>query len=543
MESLTLTDAILSGNSATGGGAIYNGGSLTLTDATISGNSGSDGGGILNTGTAYLTNDTLSGNSATFGGGIGNHTTVTLINVTIAGNSASNGGGGIANGGTATLYNTIVADSTGGDIEFGSVGGDNNLIDDASSSGGLSNGVNGNIVGVDALLAGLANYGGSTQTIALLPGSPAIDMGSDSIPGINVPSTDQRGEGRVGPVDIGAFESQGFTLTPVTGSTPQSTATGTVFANPLAVIVTANNSIEPVVGGAVIFSAPSGGASASLNPTGPATIASNGQASVTATANGSAGSYTVTASASGAATPADFSLTNVAGAFNITGQVFNDLDGNSLKGPGEPGLAGWTLDLLNSSGAVIGTAITDNNGNYSFDGVAPGTLSVAEVAQPGWVQTEPLFPTVYTFTGKAGVNLNGLNFGDHSAASLSPAAVIDNGQGGYAETGSWSTVVAGFNGTNRVARTVHGSKPTATASWTFGALAAGSYNGLDHILGQEPVLHGRAFHRLRRHEQSGYDLRQRVDPGHTGSRRYEPGELRRCRLARAGKFFDRQRDA
>jgi hypothetical protein len=249
-----------------------------------------------------------------------------------------------------------------------------------------------------------------------------------------------------------------------------------VFANPLAVIVTANNSIEPVVGGAVIFSAPVDGASATLNPTGPATIASNGQASVTATANGTAGSYTVTASASGVATPADFSLTNVAGAFNITGQVYNDLDGNSLKGRGEPGLAGWTLDLLNSSGAVIGTTITDNNGNYSFNGVAPGTLSVAEVAQPDWVQTEPLFPTVYAITGKSGVNLSALNFGDHSAASLSPATVIDNGQGGYGETGSWSTVVGGFNGTNRVARTVRGSKPTATASWTFNSLTVGSYN-------------------------------------------------------------------
>ena len=53
--------------------------------------------------------------------------------------------------------------------------------------------------------------------------------------------------------DIGAFQSQGFTLTPVAGSTPQSSAIGTAFVYPLAVTVTANNPVEPVDGGVVTF--------------------------------------------------------------------------------------------------------------------------------------------------------------------------------------------------------------------------------------------------------------------------------------------------
>jgi hypothetical protein len=53
------------------------------------------------------------------------------------------------------------------------------------------------------LLAPLGNYGGPTQTMALLPGSPAIDAGTAT----GAPTTDQRGFGRVGAVDIGAFES------------------------------------------------------------------------------------------------------------------------------------------------------------------------------------------------------------------------------------------------------------------------------------------------------------------------------------------------
>ena len=58
---------------------------------------------------------------------------------------------------------------------------------------------------------------------------------------------------------------------------------------------------------------------------------------------------------------------------------------------------------------------------------------------------------------------------------MNPVAVIDNGQPGYAETGSWSTAVGGFDGTNRVAATTRGKVATATASWTFSGLPVHNY--------------------------------------------------------------------
>ena len=55
--------------------------------------------------------------------------------------------------------------------------------------------------------------------------------------------------------------------------------------------------------------------------------------------------------------------------------------------------------------------------------------------------------------------------------------MIDNGQPGYSETGTWSTAVGGFNGTNRVAKTRdHGGGATATATWNFTGVASGSYD-------------------------------------------------------------------
>ena len=169
------------------------------------------------------------------------------------------------------------------------------------------NGINGNIVAAaNPGLAPLGEYGGPTETIALLPGSPAIGAGI----GESGVTTDERGSTRPtsGATDIGAFESSGFTLTVNSGS-GQSTGVGTAFSAAFVVKIAADNPIEPVAGGQVLFTAPANGASATLHGS-PATISATGLASVTATANVTAGAYGVVASATGVASAASFSLTN-----------------------------------------------------------------------------------------------------------------------------------------------------------------------------------------------------------------------------------------
>ncbi len=325
---------IANGYSPDAGGGVSNDGKLlTLTDDTFTQNESPFGGAVFNATFAALVNDTFAANSAPagVGGGLANTGEATLINDTFAGNWAGpNGGGGIynVNNGSLVLYNTIVANSTqGGDISSNAgILGTNNLIDDATSSGGFSNGVGGNLVGVNPLLAPLGNYGGPTETMALLPGSPAIDHGG-SIEGRTPPVADQRGEARLHNIDIGAFESQGFTLTPVVASTPQTTYLNHAFTNPLAITVTANNPHEPVNGGVVSFAAPTSGSLATLSAT-TATIAL-GTVDVTAAANGTTGSYHVTATTTESST-ASFSLANGA-LYTVTG-IGNSGSGSGLSG-------------------------------------------------------------------------------------------------------------------------------------------------------------------------------------------------------------------
>jgi hypothetical protein len=248
----------ISGNSTTGdGGGISQGGTSTLTvlNSTLSGNTaGTSGGGIsMSTSTLNIAGSSLTGNTATSqgaalaltnvntlldestisgnsaggtGGGIqlngtlnisGNSTTV-ILNSTIAFNTAAGTGGGINFRGvpfisTLTLLSTIVSNDLGAgaanDLALaagGTINASNSLIMTPPAPGVINGTNSGNLFGVDPLLGPLQNNGGPTLTMALLPGSPAIDAGSN--PGKRL--EDQRGFARVvgAAADIGAFEVQ-----------------------------------------------------------------------------------------------------------------------------------------------------------------------------------------------------------------------------------------------------------------------------------------------------------------------------------------------
>jgi CSLREA domain-containing protein len=234
---VNITNSTFSGNSASsGGGGIYNGGTVNITNSTFSGNSAIYGGGILNVfGTANITNSTLAGNSSTgFGGGIYNSGTVNITNSTLAGNSAPSGGGIASTIGTLTLKNTIIANSTsGGDcVNSGTVSpSTNNLIEDSTNACGLTNGVNGNIIGSDPNLGSLT---GSPAYFPLNLNSLAIDAG-DNATCAAAPVNNQSQNGVTRPqgpkCDAGAYEAKPFTLT----VTKLGSGTGTVTSTPAAI--------------------------------------------------------------------------------------------------------------------------------------------------------------------------------------------------------------------------------------------------------------------------------------------------------------------
>jgi hypothetical protein len=75
----------------------------------------------------------------------------------------------------------------------------------------------------------------------------------------------------------------------------------------------------------------------------------------------------------------------------ICGTKFHDLNGNGVRDPGEPGLPGWTIELVDpATNTVLQTVVTGPDGRYCFLGLQLGDYIVREVLQPGWVNTTPI---------------------------------------------------------------------------------------------------------------------------------------------------------
>jgi hypothetical protein len=228
----------LPGGTGGSGGAIYNLGILSLTNCTIAANAagaGGNGNSVMWYDHGYSNYEGSSGGNGGSGGGLFNNGQMTIVACTFGENlvgapgvnspyaylfGSGGSGGGIYNANqpsAALVFDTLAASHLGG--SFISLG--HNLL--RLPADGFESGLNSDLVGspdapLDPLLGPLQDNGGTTPTMALLPGSPAIDTGKN-ISGLE---TDQRGAcfSRVcddpnitnstdgDGTDIGAFEVQ-----------------------------------------------------------------------------------------------------------------------------------------------------------------------------------------------------------------------------------------------------------------------------------------------------------------------------------------------
>lgn len=208
LHDLTLRDANGGGSD---GGALLNFGTTILNECTLTGNSAGSGGAIKNAlGSIFLNECTLCSNStggSGGGGGIVNYASLTLNGCTLSGNSAGALGGAIYSetNSQVALNNTIAAGNSAVDIyNKGTLTfAGSNIVQSVSVNPGTGT----NPIIANPQLAPLGNYGGPTQTMPPLHGSPAVDAGSDAA---NFFTIDQRGYPRTSGshVDIGAVEAQ-----------------------------------------------------------------------------------------------------------------------------------------------------------------------------------------------------------------------------------------------------------------------------------------------------------------------------------------------
>jgi CSLREA domain-containing protein len=223
-SALTIRRSSISYNSTSYHGAgifVAAGSALTVENSTISYNEASGyGGGLYSDGTVTVMNATIAGNTGGYGGGAfiaGGSLAIAFGTVAFNSAASQHGGGIYAMSGTVTLTGTILGDNTAQssypDLGGSGVTASYTLIESAADAAlfGISDGVNGNVVGSDpGFDGGLTTNGGPTKTVALGAASPAVDQISSGTIGCGgTVATDQRGVSRPqgSACDIGAYEA------------------------------------------------------------------------------------------------------------------------------------------------------------------------------------------------------------------------------------------------------------------------------------------------------------------------------------------------
>ena len=122
---------------------------------------------------------------------------------------------------------------------------------------------------------------------------------------------------------------------------------------------------------------------------------------------------------------------------SISGYVYYDADNDGVFDSGDTGISGVTVTLLDANGNSTGsTATTDTDGYYRFDGLAPGTYSLAETQPAGYLEGAATAGSVggtvenpdliSSITLSGGVSAKEYDFGEILPASISGKVFADS---------------------------------------------------------------------------------------------------------------------
>lgn len=200
--------------------------------------------------------------------------------------------------------------------------------------------------------------------------------------------------------------------------------------------------------------------------TGSYTISEVPQAGWTQTFPGFPGTHTIVLNAGQDTAGIDFG--NFLQPASIAGTIFEDSNGDSIKGGAEPGLSNWTVRI---AGTAADSTLTDSAGNYAFSNLAPGNYTVSEELQAGWHRTRPPAGS-YGISVSGGNHVTGKDFGNYRFGSIGGMKFNDLNVNGIKESGEAG--IAGW--VIHIAGPVFQTASTdSSGNYSFAGLPPGTY--------------------------------------------------------------------
>ena len=170
----------------------------------------------------------------------------------------------------------------------------------------------------------------------------------------------------------------------------------------------------------------------------------------------------------------------------VTGIKFDDRNGDGVLDPTEPGLPGWTIEVLSGIGNLLGSAVTGADGSYELRvppeqlPVGLNTFGLREQPRSGWTATgpasgryeglaiQPGYWLVHDFGNFQDVTARGVKFNDANGNGVR--------DGGEAGLGGWQIELTDSRGT------VHRTTTAGDGGYAFRLpFAAVSGNGATSI--------------------------------------------------------------
>lgn len=159
---------------------------------------------------------------------------------------------------------------------------------------------------------------------------------------------------------------------------------------------------------------------------------------------------------------------------SITGSKFSDENHNGTWNEGESGLANWTIELwkfdqyyfdhteeygVNDGYLKETETVTDDEGDYTFANLGPGSYRVREVQKDGWMQTTTNPADIAPLM--SGQNVTNVDFGNYGVPNLTVTKIVDKATANPGDTLNYTITVTNSGQGDAFGVRVDDTLPTA----------------------------------------------------------------------------------